>query len=89
MKSMRELTIDEASDVLREFGSRIGKQMLRSGIRSGVYEEFGTYIAPNDGLNKEPGYYIKTKAFYEWIEKQLYDVPENDAISEYDKVFGG
>lgn len=89
MKSMRELTIKEALVILQQYGSRMGEKMFRSGIESGVFSEFAVFIPPNKNLNKEPGYYIYESLLMSWIKKRLHDVPENDAISEYDKVFGG
>ena len=60
------MTIDEALDVLHEYGENIGKVELQNGLKSGAYP-FGVCIQGETSCR----YRVSRRKLYEWLAEQL------------------
>lgn len=86
-RQMVDLTIEQALEILRSVGSRIGRVALCVGLQQGVYP-FGEYIAPDGKLLKQAYYRISKARLMRWIEDEMYDEPVDPGLLAFMEKYG-
>lgn len=86
-RQMVDLTIEQALEILRSVGSRIGRVALCVGLQQGVYP-FGEYIAPDGKMLKQAYYRVSKARLMRWIEEEMFDEPVDPDLLAYMEKYG-